>query len=57
MVLRLNYQYSGWHPLGLKSVFWLFLNKTWQEQALPALNFGRDIWFDVVLVQGEIDVL
>ena len=40
---------SGWRHLGLESVFWSFLTKTKQDQAIlrknfgpTALNFGQD---------------
>ena len=34
---------SGWHQLGLESVFWSFLIKTKQDQALPSHIHGK-IW-------------
>ena len=31
----------GWHHLGLESVFWSFLTKTKQDQALPSHVHGK----------------
>ena len=32
---------SGWHHLGLESVFWSFLTKTMQDQAPPSHAHGK----------------
>ena len=55
---------SGWHQLGLESVFWSFLTKTEQDQAPPkamsiikfshtALNFGYDFVLLVHFLLGH----